>query len=179
MFLFSMLLQPALPAVQSRKPPPRTPPRWARPRRWRRWADAHSPPLWQTAGWPTQSCSISGSWSVLHPPLPGTNIQITVYSYKYICNTVKSFNFVGTKFCGLTIVVFDMFVDTWILVFQIICNITEENKYFVGILNSWIVRPTKYTKLNVQRIEIFHCYVNNDQYCGNIQTSNKTDLLKR
>ena len=34
--------------------------------------------------------------------------------------------------------------------FQIILNTTKVNKYFVGILNLWIVLPTKYTKLNVQ-----------------------------
>jgi len=42
-----------------------------------------------------------------------------------------------------------MFVDTWICGFQIICNITEVNKYFVGILNLCIALPMKYTKLNV------------------------------
>jgi len=53
--------------------------------------------------------------------------------------TVKSFYFVGTKFRGLTTL--DMIVDTWIRGFQIICNSFEVNKYFVGILNSWIAFP--------------------------------------
>ena len=44
--------------------------------------------------------------------------------------TVKSLNFMGMKFCGLTTL--DMFVDTWICGFQIICNITKVKKYFVG-----------------------------------------------
>jgi len=58
--------------------------------------------------------------------------------------------FVSTKFRGL--MTMDMFVDIGICGFQITCifNITKVNKYFVGILNSWIVLPTKYTKLNVQ-----------------------------
>jgi len=47
-------------------------------------------------------------------------------------NTVKSFNFVGTKFRGLTTL--HMFGDTYICEFQIICNITKVNKYFGGIL---------------------------------------------
>ena len=65
-------------------------------------------------------------------------------------NTVKSFNFVGTKYCGLTTL--GMFMDTLIRGFQIICNIINMNKYFDRILNSGIVLPTKYTKLIVQRI---------------------------
>ena len=48
-------------------------------------------------------------------------------------NPVKSFNFVGTKFRGLTMM--DMFVDTWVCGFQIIRNITKVKKYFIGILN--------------------------------------------
>ena len=60
---------------------------------------------------------------------------------------VKSFNFVVTKFCGLTTM--DMFMDTWKCGFQIIRNINEVNKYYIRILNLWIVLPTK---LNVQRI---------------------------
>ena len=47
----------------------------------------------------------------------------------------------------------DMFVDTWIHGFEIIRNIAEVNKYFVGILNSWIAQPTLNTKLNVQWIK--------------------------
>ena len=37
----------------------------------------------------------------------------------------------------------DMFVNTWISGFQIICNSTKVNKYFVGILNLWIALPMK------------------------------------
>ena len=42
--------------------------------------------------------------------------------------------------------------------FQIICNIVKVNKYFVGIL--WISLPTKYMKLNVQRILMILQYIN-------------------
>jgi len=65
--------------------------------------------------------------------------------------TVKSFYFVGTKFHGLMM---DMFVDTWICGFQIILNITKVNWYLVELLNSWIVPPTKYKKLNAQQIKM-------------------------
>jgi len=64
--------------------------------------------------------------------------------------TVKSLNFMGMKFRGLTTL--DMFVDTWFRGFQIIYNITKVNKYFCVTLNSWIVLPPKYTKLNIQPI---------------------------
>jgi len=67
-------------------------------------------------------------------------------------NTVKSFNYFGTKFRGL--MTMDMLVDTLICGFQITLKITKVNKYFVGILNSWIVLLTKYTKLNVQQIKM-------------------------
>ena len=33
-----------------------------------------------------------------------------------------------------------------------ILNITKVNKYFIEILNSWIVLPTKKTKLKIQQI---------------------------
>ena len=46
-------------------------------------------------------------------------------------DTVKSFNFMGTKFRGLTSI--DMFVDTWIRGFQIIHNSARAKKYFIGI----------------------------------------------
>jgi len=46
--------------------------------------------------------------------------------------------------------------DTKICVFQITFDIIRVNKYFVGILNSWIAQITKYTKVNVQWIKIFH-----------------------
>ena len=70
--------------------------------------------------------------------------------------TVKLFNFIGMKFHGLSTL--NMFVNTWICGFQIICNITQVYKFFVGILNSWIALSTKYTKLNVQRIFIIPQY---------------------
>ena len=62
-------------------------------------------------------------------------------------NTVKSFNFIGTNIRGL--MAMDVFVDTWIQKFKIIRNITKINKYIIGILNSWIVLPMKYTELKV------------------------------
>jgi len=61
---------------------------------------------------------------------------------------VKSFNSVGTKYCGLTMM--DMSVDTSIHGFQIILNISKVNKYFLGILSLWVVLPRKYTKVNFQ-----------------------------
>jgi len=33
------------------------------------------------------------------------------------------------------------------------------NKYFIGILNSWIAQPMKYTKLNVQQKKMFSQYI--------------------
>jgi len=42
--------------------------------------------------------------------------------------------------------------------FQIICNISTLNKYFCGILNSWIALPTK---LNVQQIKVISKYKTN------------------
>jgi len=40
----------------------------------------------------------------------------------------------------------DVFVDTWIQKFKIMRNITKISKYIIGILNSWIVLPMKYTE---------------------------------
>jgi len=57
-----------------------------------------------------------------------------------------------TKFHGLTTM--NMFVDSWILGFQIIRNITKVNNYNVGILNLWITLPTKNTEFNVQQIKM-------------------------
>jgi len=39
----------------------------------------------------------------------------------------------------------DMFMDTYLsfVDFQILCNITKVNNYFIGNLNSWIALPTK------------------------------------
>jgi len=71
--------------------------------------------------------------------------------YYFICITVKSLNFVGTNFRNVTTT--DMFPDTWIRGFQNILNITKVKRCFVWNLNSWIVPPTKYTKLNVKRIK--------------------------
>ena len=50
----------------------------------------------------------------------------------------------GMKFYGLTIM--DMFVDTWIPGFQIICNITDLNKYFVGDLQLVVCPSSTYKK---------------------------------
>ena len=68
------------------------------------------------------------------------------------------FIFMGTNFRGL--LAKDIFVDTFIRGFQIIRNITKVNIYFVGILNSCIGLPTKYIKLNVQRIKMISQYYN-------------------
>jgi len=65
---------------------------------------------------------------------------------------VKSFNVMGTKCFGL--IMMDMFVDILICGFQIIRIITKANKYFVGILNSWVALPMKNMKLNVQWIKM-------------------------
>jgi len=56
--------------------------------------------------------------------------------------------------------ILDMFVDTLICGFQIICNIIEVNKYFIGFLNSWIALPTNYTKSNVQQILMISQFIN-------------------
>jgi len=84
--------------------------------------------------------------------------RIFVHNYKIILrHTVKSFNFVGTKFHSL--MTMDMFVDTWIHGFQIILNITKVNKYFIGILNLCIPLPKKYRNLNVQWIKMISQYL--------------------
>jgi len=44
-------------------------------------------------------------------------------------------------------------MNTWIVKYTLNYQITELNKYFVGILNSWIVLPTKYTTLNVEQLK--------------------------
>ena len=75
------------------------------------------------------------------------NIIIINLEKKCLRVYMKSFNFVGIKFYSLTLL--NMFMDTLILGFQIILNITKENKYFLAILNFLIVLATKYTKLNV------------------------------
>ena len=48
---------------------------------------------------------------------------------------------------GLTTL--DIFLDTYIRGFQIICNITRLNN--VRIFNSWVSLPTEYSNFNVQR----------------------------
>jgi len=53
--------------------------------------------------------------------------------------TVKSFNFVGMKFGSLTIL--DIFVDTFGSNYMQYYYL-KENKYFGGILNSWIALVT-------------------------------------
>jgi len=90
-------------------------------------------------------------------PQPWHDAKATIYPqpWQYAkATTVKLFYFVGT-FPGLTTT--DMLVDTWICRFQIMFNITKVNKYFVGILNSWIALPKKDTKSNVQQIKIILC----------------------
>ena len=77
------------------------------------------------------------------------NVMLELLWPLFITVTVKYFNFVGTTFRSLTNT--DMCVDTWIREFQSIRNMTKVNKFFVGILNSLIALPTKYTQLNVQR----------------------------
>ena len=54
----------------------------------------------------------------------------------------------------------DMLVDTWICEFSNNTQNTKVNKYFIGILNSWILRPTKYIKFNVQHFYLFHSILN-------------------
>ena len=87
---------------------------------------------------------------------------------------MKSFYFVGAKFCGLTTL--DMFVDTSICGFKIICNITY---YFIGILNSWIALPTQYMKLNVQHILMISHYIHMYSYnaiLANIQFNLRSQI---
>jgi len=62
-------------------------------------------------------------------------------------HTVKSTDFMGTEFGALTTM--DMFMDILICGLHIVLNITRMNKYFIGILNSWIA-------LNVLQIKWFH-----------------------
>ena len=60
----------------------------------------------------------------------------------------------GTKFRGL--MTLDMFVDTWIQGFQIICNIIKVKKYLVVILNSLIALPTNTRNYMPNEYERFH-----------------------
>ena len=90
------------------------------------------------------------------PSVPATHLVWWVL----LGYNMKSFNFVGTYFRGLTMM--DMAANTWIHGFQILLKITEYvNKYFVGILISRIVLlcPThKLHKLNVWWIKIISQY---------------------
>ena len=67
-------------------------------------------------------------------------------------STVRSFYFMGTQLRGSTTMA--MGVDKWICGFQNTLNIIHVNKYFIRILHSGNVLPTKYTKLNVQWIKM-------------------------
>jgi len=79
----------------------------------------------------------------------GAEVGNTSHTDNLHAAAVKSFNFVGMKFWGLTT------MDTWIHGIQIIRHITKVTKYFVGILNSWIALPMKKNlKLNVERINM-------------------------
>jgi len=69
-----------------------------------------------------------------------------------LTNTVKSLNFMGMKFRGLTIM--DMIVgqlNFWILNYRYMQYNYLGNKYFVGIFSSWIALPMINRKLNVQQ----------------------------
>jgi len=54
--------------------------------------------------------------------LPFLNVLQIIYRYQFMINfsTVKSFNFVDTEFFGF--MTLDMFMDTCICGFQIICS---------------------------------------------------------
>ena len=68
----------------------------------------------------------------------------------------------GTKLRGY--MTLDLFMDTWICGFQIIYNSTNlnVNKYFIGILNSWIALPMKYTNEMSKKYKWFHSTCIND-----------------
>jgi len=59
-------------------------------------------------------------------------------------------------FCGHEhFVVWWWWTCSWTLINSQIKHATVNiNQYFVGILNSWIVLPTKYTKLNIQQTKM-------------------------
>ena len=77
--------------------------------------------------------------SILHKQVSGNSVKFQVLWNNFILMTM------------------DMIVDIWIHWFETIFNIIKGNKYFIGILNSWIALPAKDMKLNVQRIKLFHC----------------------
>jgi len=87
----------------------------------------------------------------------------TGYSWKSsrYCEIIK---FHGHEVSWLIDDIMDMFMDTWNREFQFMCNITEVNKCFVGILNSWIVFLTKYMELNIQRISMISQYWKSFRY---------------
>jgi len=67
----------------------------------------------------TAACRVLGSGRMyahaeafdLEKPLLTFDVRsLSLRKNTFICNSVKSFNFVGTNFCGLTVM--DMFVDT-------------------------------------------------------------------
>jgi len=66
--------------------------------------------------------------------------------------TVKSFNFVITKFRGLTTMDVLWTLNSWISNYT--QNITKVSKYFVCILKLSIALPTKNSNLNVQGIKM-------------------------
>ena len=87
-------------------------------------------------------------------------------------DNVKSFNLMGPKCAGLTMT--DIFLDTCIRGFQIILNINKVKKYmyFIGILNSWIVLPTKYMKY-------MKCPTNKNHFTGiDFQQSFRGEILR-
>ena len=91
----------------------------------------------------TNKTSFSKSvWNPIHTQsYSGTVLCYFSVLLIFKVNTVKSFNFIGMKFCILTTM--DIFVDTWICGFLIIRIISKVNESFVGILNSWLALPTK------------------------------------
>jgi len=139
--------QPLWRAAQGWGPPERTPPATSVWRCCRRFGSWSPPECWGNCRTPRTK---AGSW--------GYYIIIYLHNNNNINNnTVKSFNFMGRKLCGL--MTMDMFMDTLICGFQIICNITKVIKYFVGILKSKIALPTKNTKLYVQQIKMILPYL--------------------
>ena len=67
-----------------------------------------------------------------------------IRTYLYI---VKSLNFIGTNSWFDDNEHVSGHLNSWILKLE--CNNTALNNYYVGILNSWIAIPTRYTKLKL------------------------------
>ena len=79
-----------------------------------------------------------------------------MHNIVYLGSTILWNYLVGIQFRGLTTL--DMFVNTWIREFQIICNITKVKNYFVGILNSWIFHTheiKRSTKINDFTVAVY------------------------